>query len=393
MSDRKTNTESGKRRGGRTNYGPWLRLFKRLLVVAVVLIIGFLVWDNWEKIAPEALLDWTDQKFGNAQSGEGYPCAVNGNDVIDMTEVNQHLVVLSDTGLRFFNGSAACVADRTHAFTQPVMRTAGNYVLLAEMGGSRIRLDTRREIVLEHELANRRIYAANLLSNGTTAVVLNSASQSYVSEIVVLNTKGDTQFSYKSNKYLLTDVALSPNGKQVTAVGTAAENGVLKSVLLVITLSSNKVEEYTGVDVLLHNVAFFSNGTAIAVGDKEVWTLKGNASEVEKTVYGGFEPVGYTATSSLVGVALRRSGSTNTGEIWAFDANGKRVQAVPYEGTYRSLSGKGSTLLLLTDRALYETRGSDLQSTLAVPSDCLQAVTYRGSSMLLTLGELKRPEK
>ena len=37
---------------GVTPYRQWLRLFVRLLIVAAVLLIGFLVWNNWDKLAP-----------------------------------------------------------------------------------------------------------------------------------------------------------------------------------------------------------------------------------------------------------------------------------------------------------------------------------------------------
>ncbi len=391
MSQKNGNTEE-KRRGGRTNYAPWIRLFKRLAIVAAVVLVGFLVWKNWEKIAPEALLDWTEQQFGNAETGEGFPISTNGNAVIDMAGVNQHLAVLTDTTLQFRSGSAALVAERSHSFTAPVMYTAGNYVLCAELGGSRFRLDTRRETVLEHQLENRKIYAADLLSNGTTALVLNSTSQSYLSEIAVLSDKGKVLYEYRSSKYLITDISMAPSGKQVAAVGTTTENGMLKSVLLVITLSLGEAREYIGMDVLLHNVTYFSGGTILALGDTEVWTLKNGSEQPEITPCEGVEPVGYTATSSVVGVALQRAGTTDSALIWVFNSHGKKVQEAALEGNFRSLSGYGGNLLLLTDKMVYTVNSAGVKEQYAVPADSLMAVSYRRSPLLLTLGELKRLE-
>lgn len=392
MSKKKTDSDNHTR-NRRSNYRPWVRLFKRLGILCAVLLLGFLLWRNWEKIAPEALLDWTEQQFGDVEAGEGFPCGITGNTVVAMSEVNQHLAVLSDTTLRFYNATAACVAERTHSFTNPYLCTAGKYVFLAEIGGSRIRWDTRRETVGELELDNRKIYAADLLSNGTTALVLNSTSQSYLSEIAVLSLSGETEFSYQSSKYLLTDVSLSPDGRKLAALGTTAENGVMKSALLLITPSSGEVKEYTGTDVLLHTVNYFSSGCVIAVGDREIWSLSSGNPQPEIVSYNGYEPVGYTVTSSLLGVALRRSGSTDSGELWLFNTGGKRLQTVSYTGTYRSLSSKGSTALLLTDQAMYETKLNGAETQYEVPSDSLQAVLYRGSPLLLTLSQLKRVEK
>ncbi len=388
MSAKKT-TADNKRR---SNYAPWWRLFKRLTILAVIAVGVVLLWKNWDRIAPEALLDWTEQQFGDAEQGEGFPTALNGNEVIDMAEVNQHLAVLSDTTLRFYNGTAACVAERSHSFSKPTMHTAGKYTLLTEVGGGRFRLDTRRETVLEKELENRCIYAADLLSNGTTALILNNTSQSYVSEVAVLNIRGNIQYTYQSSKYLLTDVALSPNGKQLAAVGTTSHDGKLKSVLLVVTLSNNKVSEYTGTDVLLHNVTFFSGGSVIALGDTEIWALPNGADKVETHSCEGYEPVGYTASASLVGVAMRHIGATDNGVVWVFDSRGRYTQSVDYQGSFRTLSARGGNILLLTNAAAYTICTTGLETTYEVPLDCLQAVTYRGTPLLLTLNELRRME-
>lgn len=386
MGAKKVKTEK-KRRG---NYGPWLRLLKRLIVVGLVIVAGFLVWSNWEKIAPEALLDWTEQQFGEGEEGEGFPRPMTGNVVVEMAEVNQHLVVLSDTTLRFFNGTAACVTERAHSFTTPSMHTAGKYVLLTEVGGDRLRLETRRETVLEKQLPNRRIYATDLLNNGTMAVILNSTSQSYLSEVQILDTKGNVKFTYQSNKYLLTDVALSPNGKQVAAVGTTAGNGVLKSVCLNITIANGAVKEYTGTDTLLHSVSFLSGNAITAMGDNAIWTITRGADEADMYSCDGYEPIGCTATSSLVAVALRRSGTTNEGALWLFDTHGNQIQNITYEGEFRTVSARGNKVLLLTDQLIYDIGTDGIKMTAESPLDCLRAVSYRGSPLLLTLNELTR---
>ena len=393
MSEKRTAEKTKKRRSGRTNYRPWIRLVIRLAIIAMVVLCIFLVWKNWRKIAPEALLDWTDQVFGDAEKGEGYPRKITGSAVKDLEEVNQHLVVLSDTTLRFFNNDAACMVERVHSFSNPTMKTAGKFVLLTEQGGNRIRLDTRRETILEKTFEDRRIiYSGDLLSNGSTALILNATSQSYTSEMMVLNVKGDTLYTYKSKKYLLTDVSLSADGDKVAVIGTSANNGVLRSVLLVITMSTKEIKEYTGTDILLHNVEFFDNDTLFALSDREIWTLSVGADQPTKTQCEGVVPVGVDASDRFSAVVLRREGTTDEGEIWMYDSSGKRLYTLPCVGEVRSIKVQGDTVITLTDSALYVMETGGLKKTYAVPVDCLMAVSYQGEPMILTLNELKRAE-
>ena len=380
------------RRRPKNQYLPWLRLGVRLLIVAAVLIISFLMWHNWDKIAPEAVLDWAEARFGDAQIGRGFPIEIEGNSVLAMSEVNQHLVTLSDTALHFYNSSASRVVTRKHSFSDPTLHTAGRYALVTEIGAGRFRLDTRRETVLSMELENRKIYASCVLSSGMVGLITDSASQSFLCEIQVYNRNGKCIFTYQSRKYLLTNVSLFTNGKGIAAVGTTAEGGMLKSVLLVFDFSTTEPVEYTGSDLLLYDVNCYTNGAVLALGDKEVWFLPARGNAVEKTVLNGYEPLGYSASTTLSGLVLKRSGSTGDGYLWTIDGSGTMWKSDQLEGNFRSVSCQNSRIVLLTESHLYTFEKGNLQNKTQTPSDALLITEYRDQPLLLTLSQLKRVE-
>ncbi len=387
MSEAKT-----PRRRPKNQYLPWLRLFVRLLIVAAVLLAGFLVWNNWDKLAPEAVLDWAETRFGDAQIGNGFPVSAQGNSFLALDEVNQHLVALTDTSLHFYNSSASRVVTRSHPFSDPVMHTAGRYALVTEVGGSRFRLETRRETVLSMELENRKIYAACVLSSGMVGVITDSASQSYLCEIQVYDRRGRSVFSYQCRKYLLTNISLASSGNAIAAVGTTAESGMLKSVLLMFDFSNTEPTEYSGSDLLLYDVNCYSSGAVLAVGDKEMWILPARGKAVEKVSLDGFEPIGYSATPTLSGLVLRRSGSTGDGYLWTIDGSGTVWKSEMMEGNFRSVSCQSSEILVLTESHLYNFEKSALLSEIHTPTDSLLVTQYRDQPLLLTLSELQRVE-
>ncbi len=381
------------RKRSKNQYLPWLRFGLRLLVVAAVLLVIVLVWKNWGKIAPEAVLDWAEIRFGDAQAGSGFPVSTNGNDIVAFGESGQYLVTMTDTSLHYYNRSASRVITRNHSFSDPVMHTTGRYVLLAEVGGSRFRLDTRRETVLEKELENRKIYAATVLSSGMVAVVTDSASQSYQCEVLVFDRRGKEQFRYQCRQYILTNISLASNGKGLAAVGTTAEGGKLKSVLLMFSFSGKEPVEYSGADLLLYDVNYFSNGAVLAVGDMEMWLLRPHAKQVEKIVYNGYEPVGYCATPTFAGIALRRSGSTGDAYVWTMDASGNLWKSDELSGGVRSCSCLNSQVLVLTESHLYTIGTKGLEESLETPSDSLLAAEYRDKPFLVTLNEIRRADE
>ena len=286
-------------------------------------------------------------------------------------------------------GTARDQWENADPFSNPVLNAAGNYVLTTELGGSRFRLETRRDTVLDQTLDNRKIYGTDLVSDGTVALILNSPSQSYLSELRVIGADGKERFSYASSRFLFTDVALSANGRQLAAVGTTAENGVLQSVLSVFSLPSGTMTEHTGSQVLLHRVSFLSGGAVLAVGDEEVWSLRAGADQPDVFACNGLTPVGSAVAGNLAGVALSHDGSTEGGTVWVFGGNGDRTREVPFEGAFRSLTADRS-LLLLSDTGLYTLAADGSATQTDVPSDALCAVEYGGSPLLLTLSDLRR---
>lgn len=369
---------------------PWLRLLVRLTVVAVLLAVVIAVWKNWEKIAPESVLDWAAIRFGEAEVGNGFPAPMAGNSVLSLGETNQHLAVLTDTSLKFLNNAASHVEERHHSFSNPSLKTAGRYALTVETGSTRFRLDTRRELVFSHNFENRNIYASALLPSGMVAVVTDSASQSYLCSIQVFNSRGETVYEYQCRKYLLTGLSLYPSGKGLAAIGACSENGALKSVLLRFDFNKEEPTEYIGTDVLLLNVNCFSGGTVIAVGDTELWVVRSGDKEPQKTTYNGFEPAGYAASSSLTGIVLRRSGSTGDSYVWTIDSGGSIWKSEGIEGVFRSAFCKGNELLVLTQSHLHIFGKKSYQGKKEVPSDSLLITEYRNEPLLLTLSQLER---
>ena len=128
----------------------------------------------------------------------------------------------------------------------------------------------------------------------------------------------------KAPRLLLTDVALSPDGLHLAAVGVTAEAGNMRSTLLVFDLTQKSAApvEYSGDGLMLFGVTYFSGGTVAAVGDTEMWVVKPGGTLYEKHSYEGLEPNGYAFGEASAGIVLRHSGASEGGRLLVVNASG-----------------------------------------------------------------------
>lgn len=369
---------------------PILRAVFRLLLVAGILAAGFAVWKNWDKLAPEALLDWIDIKLDGADKGDGFPYAISGDTVVEMGTAKNNLVLLTDTSVLFINEKGGEVARRSHAYARPLLKTAGSYALAAERGGGRYQLETRRETVLTGKLEGRNILAAALQKDGLFALATDTASQSYQSELDVFDRKGNVVFSWKSPRLLLTDVALSPDGVHLATVGVTAEAGNMRSTLLVFDLTQKNADpvEYTGDGLMLYGVTCFSGGTVAAVGDTEIWVVKPGGTLFEKHSYDGLEPNGYAFGDSSAGIVLHHSGASEGGRLMVVNASGDVAYTAEFTGVFRDLAPSGSGFWLLTSAALHHAGPAGLDGQAEVEPDGRMVLEYNQTPMVLGLTAL-----
>lgn len=391
----------------RRRRGTVRRVLARLLVVAALFAAGFLIWQNWDKLAPDKVLVWLEETFAGRR-GDGFPVEISGSGVTHMETLGENLALLTDTSFVIYSNQGGELTRRQHNYSAPLLKTAGDYALIAETGGTRFRLETRASTVLnvtadnksedeketpvlDTALTGHPIISAAVGRSGTVALVTDS-SQSYTSEVYVYDKKGKLLFHHNNSDLMAIDIAVSPNEKQVAIAGVAAHKGSIQSTVQVFSLrgGDNKPSKtYTGQDTLLCALSYFSNGRLAAVGDNAVWLLDPSGDLDKRVAYTEQQLDSYRIGDRSVGLVLSHYGSSDGGELRLITDAGEEAFAAAFTGTFRDMASVGNDMLLLTSNGLQRTNGKGLGKMMDVPPDGRMIAALGNKAIVLGLTALR----
>ncbi|HHV51675.1 MAG TPA: hypothetical protein GXX54_08255 [Clostridiales bacterium] len=330
-----------------------LRVLFRLVITAVVVSAGLFVYVNWDRLEPEYLLVWINEKLAGGESGDGFPFEITGSSVINMQSTRDGLALLTNNSLVLLNSKGGEVFRRSHGFSKPIMRSNGKYILIADSGGNRIRLETRVSTVRELNLENR-ITSVDVGSSGSFAVATDSA-RGYTSEVAVYKLRGEEPiFRWYDSSLIILDVAISPNEDSLAVVGVTAEGGAMKSFLKIFEFNKkDPVAQYSQDGLMLFKVGFFPGGTIAAVGDSAVWVFNKSGTIQQKHSFNDRKIAGYVIGDSAVSVALSNYGGSDGGTVMTVNSSGDKAYEADFEGTFRSMDSYGSQVVMLTSEHMY----------------------------------------
>ncbi len=362
------------------------RLVIRSVLLVVLCVLLVFLWQNWDWLAPDKLIasfsDWLDGGDGH------YPVELSGTSVKRLCRVEDYTVLLTDSHLIYYDEDGAEMARYAAAFPTGLVRTAGDYVLLAEQGGQRLHLSTRGDLELELQ-ADRQILSVALNEDGQFAV-LTDGPQGYVVQVKVYDRDGKVLYTRSRNR-TATDVALDPEGEQVALLSMVAENGNLNTYIETFSLTSTATEAthaHMERDALLYRLAYFGDGYLAAVGEDRLVSMNTNDGSV--TLYQPEEMriLGYAVAQNQLALALRSYGDTGDGEVHLLNGNTAILKMIPFTGDFRQITVGENGYLLLTDHYVQKITEQGAGGKAEVEADSREVVPDGDRAVVLGLNRL-----
>lgn len=228
-------------------------LFKCILIAVIIgLVIAFSVIDTGfigdikDKVSSffkkEDNITF-DSRIGNTFDHSSKMVPFENASTSQISWSKSGLVVAKSNYLALFDKSGNTLWDTNTSVINPILRTEGDFVLLAEKQGKRICLFKDKKLLFSKEAPND-ILTAQLSSNGD--IVLVTKKEFYKNAICVYNEKGEQVFSWSSGTDSIISADISSSSRRVAASLINTDSRVKSYVMF---FDINKTEPY-------HNIEF-----------------------------------------------------------------------------------------------------------------------------------------
>lgn len=135
---------------------------------------------------------------------------------------NSKLLCAIDTTLTCYNSDGSESWKNDVQISSPILKTSGNYILLAEKDSYKIYLFRGKQKLWEIK-SEHPIISADVSKNGDVTVISDKPHSKGI--ISVYNRKGKTIFQWTSGKYEVLDADISPSSRHLAVSMLNTENG------------------------------------------------------------------------------------------------------------------------------------------------------------------------
>lgn len=191
-----------------------------------------------------------------------FPIEINGGSEYQLCYGEDTIFLLNDAYIYYYNTDGGKIKKRQHAYTNAVLKTAGENALIYESGGAELTVENADSILYKKQFDNSIMFA-RLSGDGYTAVV--TTSDNYACELTVYDDSGELIYS-RSSVERISDISFTDESGGCIISYLGAVNGGLATTVQKISFKSDKAKWHSaGIDTLGLDTYGFSGG-AVVIG-------------------------------------------------------------------------------------------------------------------------------
>lgn len=259
------------------------QLIKRVSIIAAVLAVILVIMSLNNILINVNIINQMSDFFGGL-GGSGYPVSVPGGVIRSTKGLDNDLVVLNDTNMYIYSNKGKELLNVQRMSDSTILLTGGSRTLTYDIGGTKFRIHSRSNLLLDGESE----YALNMAAigeNGSHALVCSS--KQYTTQITVFDSRFEQKFQWFSNE-LVTATGLSPKGDRLAAGTVGASGGLIQSSVFLFAFDQpQEIAKVSFSEELILNIQYTGEKQFGVLTDKGYYVLDDSGNTIGSYSLGG----------------------------------------------------------------------------------------------------------
>lgn len=247
---------------------------KKLITFTVVLALILTVFII-NVLTPTGIIESIQNSFAGYGISNEKNITLFDKSCVDVKCNDDAIFSLSQSYLEVYSSGGKSILLNQHGFTKPTLALSEARALVFDRGKTGYKVYNYTGMLFDGK-TEKNILAGDISRSGYFA--LATYSDSYTAQVSVFNKNFENVYTWYSADKLVSDVALSRDGKRVAISTVFAQNGALKSEILLFKYNSASPYYSLSVDGPITNLSQMNSKVFSASGEHFVFCISWNGS-------------------------------------------------------------------------------------------------------------------
>lgn len=318
----------------------------------VLLAVGAVVYrDEWNYDAVKRYFAY--QSLERSDSGQTESFRHDSGVYAHFTDLAEDLFLASSGGVKIFSSGGINYLSDSVVLSSPITAVNGNFAIVYEAGGSRIRSYTNRQLVFSDELeSSRNILSANISKQGQ--LVLTTEETGYKGSVTVYKPDFSPLLSLRLSSCFIFDALLSDDGKTIGVLTSGQTGANFETALSLYNLTNDEPFATVPLDSDINLDLVWNDNAFWAISNSSLTTVDSSGKalgsyDFSSSYLKAFSLEGDGFATLLLG--KYRAGTQAT--LVTIDRNGNVLASLELNEQVLSLESTGRYLSVLTASGLH----------------------------------------
>lgn len=349
MEEDKYEYESKRKRKEQETVSPKKSSVLGVIVIIGVLIIATVIFINRDSFIPENVEE--NSSFSDSTKPSA-AADITGSIISEqnLNIKNSGLIYISDTSIACLNHNCERSFFEKHTFTNPHIKSSGDYSIAFGEGGGSYRIIHDKHKVYEGTQGSSIVDCA-INESGVYCIV--SDKTGYLSSVSVYDKNNKFLYSYSFSDYYAINVSINKNGDKII-VGTvnSVDGRLVSKVYLLDIQRSDPIALFTYQDQILFDVEFMPGGNAAVITDVMASVIKSDGSKEQPYTYSSQILTAYDVNKGNVVLSMSKSDDGRDCTVVTLDNEGHEIGRYSTELKITSISTAADRTAFLSEGTL-----------------------------------------